>query len=82
MLAGEPPTPLGMPLTFTLSTCPGPIVLSVLCPRLQPLAGCLARVSQTRSGAIAWNSPAGLLDAWGTKYPSTSATTLTVPRAL
>src|ERR1019366_4864956 len=82
MLAGAPPTPLGMPLTFILSTCPGPIVLSALCPRLQPLAGCWARVSQTRSGAIGCNSPAGSLDAWGTKYPSTSAPTLTVPGVL
>ena len=63
MLAGEPPTPLGIPLTFTSITCPGPILLSVLCPRLQPLAGCPVRLSQTRSGTIAWNSPAGLLDA-------------------
>ena len=40
------------------------------------------RVSQTRDGAIGWNSPADVVTPGEAKYPSTSASTFTVPSAL
>ena len=77
MLAGDPLTPLGMPLTFILSTCPGPNLLSVLRPRLQPLAGCLDPRVADPQRRDRMELPRRVARRLGHEIPSTSTTTLT-----
>src|ERR1700693_5703695 len=71
--AGTLSAPIPIPVTLTSIAAPGPRMPCAL----HTGVGDLLLVSHTRTGAIGWNSPVTVVGGAGSKYPSTSARTLT-----